>query len=139
ERSGPTPLRRARCRVGAPRRSAGRADRPLVVEQLAELRERDEGPRMLSPAEAGERLGRSAEWVRAHRTELGVVELGDGPRPRLGVPLERLAAYLCSTGRRTEQAENGSGKRSGRRRAQTSGAGSHASCPLGGGNRPDER
>src|SRR5213595_625420 len=95
---------------------------PLVVEQLAELlRERDEGPRMLSPAEAGERLGRSAEWVRAHRTELGVVELGDGPRPRLGVPLERLAAYLCSTGRRTEQAENGSGKRSGRRRAQTSG------------------
>jgi hypothetical protein len=91
-----------------------------VACRLAEmLRERDEGPRMLSATEVGRRLGRSAEWVRDHRDELGVVSLGDGPRPRLSFPSERVEAYLaCSSGRRTEEPENGSDKPTARRRAR---------------------
>jgi hypothetical protein len=38
---------------------------------------------LIGPNELARRLGRSPEWVRAHRDELGVIPLGDGPRPRL--------------------------------------------------------
>jgi hypothetical protein len=96
----------------------GLLDPERLVEAVAELlREDGEGPRMLSPAEAGGRLGRSAEWVRDHREELGAVALGDGPRPRLGVPSERVAAYLASSaGSRSEDPENRSAKPIRRRR-----------------------
>jgi hypothetical protein len=81
------------------------------------LRERDEWPPMLTPSEAGRRLGKGAQWVRDHRDELGVVALGSGPKPRLGVPAERVEAFIaCSSSRRTGGAENGSGKPSGRRK-----------------------
>jgi hypothetical protein len=94
------------------------SERDAIAERVVELlRKSDEDPRMLTPAEAGRRLGRSAEWVRYHRDELGAVPLGDGPRPRLGVPSKRVASYLaCSSGRRTEEPENGAGKPSRRRR-----------------------
>lgn len=37
-------------------------------------------------------LGTSSEWVRAHADELGVVRLGDGPRPRLRFDLDQARA-----------------------------------------------
>lgn len=40
------------------------------------------GPRVLTARETAERLGRSVEWVRDHRGELGQIP-GEGARPRL--------------------------------------------------------
>jgi hypothetical protein len=39
--------------------------------------------KLIGPNELARRLGRSPEWVRAHREELGVRQLGAGPKPRL--------------------------------------------------------
>lgn len=106
----------------SPIQASGPLDLDALAEAVADrvvrlLREDGEGPRMLSPAEAGRRLGRSAEWVRDHRDELGVVPLGDGPRPRLGVPAERVAEYVaCSTGRRTQEPAKRKDKPNRRRR-----------------------
>src|SRR5688572_23491088 len=41
------------------------------------------GPVLLTARQVASRYGVSAEWVRDHQGELGVVRLGDGPRPRL--------------------------------------------------------
>lgn len=38
---------------------------------------------LLSPAGVADRIGRSTEWVREHAVQLGVIRLGEGPRPRL--------------------------------------------------------
>ena len=54
---------------------------------------------LLTAGEVGARFGVSAEWVRDHQSELGVVRLGDGPRPRLRFDPERVAEALT---RRTE-------------------------------------
>lgn len=40
------------------------------------------GPRLLTARQVADRLGRSCDWVRAHRAELGQVP-GVGARPRL--------------------------------------------------------
>lgn len=83
-----------------------------VAQRVAELlREDGGGPRVLSAAEVAERLGRSRDWVYAHRSELGAVALGGGPRPRLGFPAERVAAYLASSaGSRAAEPEDRSAK-----------------------------
>jgi len=47
---------------------------------------------LLSVAEVAARLGRSRDWVRSHRHELGVVA-GTGARPRLLFAAEHVAAY----------------------------------------------
>lgn len=50
----------------------------------------------ISAAEVSRLWGVSRRWVYAHRDDLGAVELGDGPRPRLrfdrGIVAERLGA-----------------------------------------------
>jgi len=79
-----------------------------VVELLG-----DDAP-LLDAAEVARRLGRSREWVYDHRNELGVVPLGDGPKPRLGFRPERVAAY--STGSRPQDRTEPSSERSARRR-----------------------
>jgi len=53
-------------------------------------------PALLTAAEVAERFGVSAEWVRDHADDLGVVRLGDGPRPRLRFDAETVAAALTS-------------------------------------------
>jgi hypothetical protein len=53
-------------------------------------------PKLLSAAEVARRLGRSRDWVYAHRAELGAIPLGDGDRPRLGFPLEGVEAYVTA-------------------------------------------
>ena len=65
------------------------------VEALREALADRDGPEWLTPAQAGERIGRTADWVRTTGREiLGVVRRGDGPKPRLDVPAERVSAYL---------------------------------------------
>ncbi len=64
-----------------------------VLAELAELRAivaRLQPPaapaRLLTTEEKAAELGRTAEWVRDHRQDLGVVSIGDGSRPRLYFP-----------------------------------------------------
>ncbi len=92
--------------LGAPASELVEAIACRVVELL---REGGEGPALLDTGEVARRLGRSADWVRDHRAELGAVPLGSGPRPRLGYPAERVAAY--SQGSRSVEPESGQPKR----------------------------
>ena len=58
--------------------------------------------RLLTAREVADRFGVSAEWVRDHAADLGVIRLGDGPRPRLRFDAETVAAALtrrCESGR----------------------------------------
>lgn len=52
----------------------------------------------LKPREFAQRWGVSAEWVRDHQHALGAIALGDGPKPRLAVPLDSGDAYMASRG-----------------------------------------
>src|SRR5687768_9198007 len=65
-----------------------------VARRVVEL-QRVDGERegLLSAAEAARRLGRSREWVYRHAAELGGMRLGEGERPRLGFPPEKVADY----------------------------------------------
>lgn len=90
---------------------------PVAVRVAELLREAGEGPRMMSAAEVAARLGRSRDWVYAHRAELGAVALGSGPRPRLGFPAERVAAYSAGSGPNAPETAPASGARRRRRRA----------------------
>ncbi len=81
-------------------------------------------PRLLSASEAAQRLGRSRDWCYRHAEDLGAVRLGDGDRPRLGFPVDGLAAYVsrCVPGSGATEADaapQAAPRR--RRRRQTSG------------------
>jgi hypothetical protein len=55
-----------------------------VARQVAALLAASPGSLpLLSAGEVAARLGVERSWVYAHARELGVVRLGDGPRPRL--------------------------------------------------------
>ena len=54
-----------------------------LARRLAELVDADSGATLLTAAQVAARLGVERTWVYAHANELGVVRLGDGPRPRL--------------------------------------------------------
>jgi hypothetical protein len=53
-------------------------------------------PGLLTAAEVARSYGVSTQWVREHASDLGVVRLGDGPRPRLRFDGERVAASLTA-------------------------------------------
>lgn len=82
------------------------ADVAAIVERLAdELEERRR--RLVTARELAPLLGMDVEWVREHQHELGVIRVGDGPKPRLrfdpDVAIEALAsraAPLSVPGRR---------------------------------------
>jgi hypothetical protein len=57
---------------------------------------------LIDAAGVARRFGVTAEWVRDHRDELGVIRLGDGPRPRLRFDAETVAEEL----RRRSQSEH---------------------------------
>jgi hypothetical protein len=56
-----------------------------VANQVAALLRRDDDGdgTMLTAAQVARRFNVERSWVYAHAEELGVVRLGDGPRPRL--------------------------------------------------------
>jgi len=76
-------------------------------------------PALLTAADVARRFGVSAEWVRENADHLGVVRIGNGPRPRLRFSEETVAAALTarSVGGRSEGEESGAAPR-GRRRAR---------------------
>lgn len=78
----------------------------LVAQRVAErlftagdhgpvLSFRSHGPRVLTAREVAERLGRSVDWVREHRGELGLVP-GPGARPRLLFNAEAVEAWATA-------------------------------------------
>jgi hypothetical protein len=54
-----------------------------LARRLAALVDADASGSLLTAAQVAARLGVARTWVYAHANELGVVRLGDGPRPRL--------------------------------------------------------
>lgn len=84
-------------------------------------------PKLLDAGEVAERLGKSRDWCYRHAEELGAVRLGDGERPRVGFPADRVAAYVnaCSASRRAGGPEERSTepKAPGRRRRKRQGDG----------------
>lgn len=81
---------------------------------------------LLTAAEVAARFGLSRDWVYEHASDLGVVRLGHGPRPRLRFNAETVAAALtrCTTHGRSEPEENRAapGQRWGRRTREVAGA-----------------
>jgi hypothetical protein len=74
---------------------------------------------LISPAELGRRLGKSRDWVYAHRFDLGVRMVGAGSRPRLWF-VEAKARRLLDQAESPPEAPEGlsrPGRR--RRRSQT--------------------
>jgi len=72
---------------------AGLTD-PLRGLAAAPENGRTAAPGLLSPREVGERIGRSAEWVREHRDQFAQVRLSDGERPRLLFTAASVDAWL---------------------------------------------
>lgn len=70
---------------------------PVARRVVELLRSEGLAPRMLTAADVAAQLGRSRDWVYAHRSELGAVPLGEGARPRLGFPAERVADYRAGS------------------------------------------
>ena len=54
--------------------------------EVALFREAPPSERLLTVAEKAAELGRSHDWIRAHRDDLGAVAVGNGPKPRLYFP-----------------------------------------------------
>lgn len=89
----------------------------LIVDRLAERLQPTPEPVLLTAQQVAERFGVSAEWVRDHAAELGVVRLGDGKRPRLRFELSKVTAALTarSAGKPSTLRDAPSGGRSRRR------------------------
>jgi len=56
-------------------------------------------PGLLDAKEVAARFGVTPGWVRENADRLGVIRLGDGPKPRLRFDLETVAAALTPSGR----------------------------------------
>lgn len=69
-----------------------------VVELQREAPESSADARLLSPAEVAIRTGRSVDWVREHADDLGVLRVGDGPKPRLYFRAAAVDAHLSRLG-----------------------------------------
>jgi hypothetical protein len=67
-----------------------------VAHQVAVLIRRDGDGRMLTAAEVAVRFNVERGWVYAHAEELGVIRIGDGPRPRLRFDPALVAQRLVS-------------------------------------------
>lgn len=96
---------------------AGPRKTPRVV--VGGRDDRPEQAELLTAQQAAAVLGVSAEWVRDHRDVLGVVPLGDGPRPRLRFQRAAVLAAMTrsSPGRRSEEQERAAAPGPRRRRA----------------------
>jgi len=87
-----------RGRAHVPELGVDRATVLTVAREVAVLLQRSGGAEsgMLTAAQVAARLNVDRGWVYAHAAELGVVRLGDGPRPRLrfdpAVVAQRLVA-----------------------------------------------
>lgn len=128
----------ARCPASSPAErsmEASRSMEPDLVEAIArrvvELLRKEPAAAALEPvlwttARVAAELGRSAEWVRDHRHELGVVTTS-GRRPRLLFPAVAVREWATSrgTGERSQAPESPPPRRSRRRRSASLGTGAN--------------
>jgi hypothetical protein len=70
-----------------------------VLDRMGAAPASDAPPALIDAAEVARRLSKTPAWVREHADELGVIRLGDGPRPRLAFDPDRVAAALGSDDR----------------------------------------
>src|SRR4051794_27180099 len=92
----------------------------LVAERVAARLGTDRPERdLLTAQEVAGHFGVSAEWVRENAERLGVVRLGDGPRPRLRFVSERVMAAMTAR----EEGGGSDAQKPSRRRASPLGAG----------------
>lgn len=88
---------------------------PEAIEQIAQrvaelLERRDVSPRveprrLFAANELARCLGVSREWVYDHANELGVIPIGDGPKPRLRFDLQVAEAAMAERRRGPSAAE----------------------------------
>ncbi len=99
------------------------------VAELLDHRDVEAGPELVDAAELARRLGMEREWVYAHASELGVVKLGSGSKPRLRfdprVAIERM--HRSAEGKKHEPA-----RRPGRRRNRAPRPGAAPLLPIKG-------
>lgn len=71
-------------------------DLELLADLIAERLRPEPEPVLLTAQQVAERFGLSAEWVRDNASDLGVIRIGDGPRPRLRFEAEVVLSALRS-------------------------------------------
>jgi hypothetical protein len=59
------------------------ASMQVLAREVAQLLARAERDTLLTAQQVAARFNVDPSWVYAHATELGVIRLGNGPRPRL--------------------------------------------------------
>lgn len=86
-----------------------------VVELIRGDGDERGGGRLVDAAALAEELGVDRSWVYAHRRELGALELGHGPKPRLRFDLERAWSVLAGAAEHAPEAARPAPSRSRRR------------------------
>ena len=108
-------------------------DLELLADLIAErLRAEPVGPQLLTVADVAGLLQVGEDFVRDNADALGVIRLGDGPRPRLRFTSEGVAAFVaggCSAGERSTSRNPPSRARS-RRKASSDRAIASGLLPL---------
>jgi len=101
----------------------------IARQVVALLRDEPQAPRLLTAEQVADRFGIGAAWVREHAVELGVLRLGDGPRPRLrfnadtvGDALTACCAHRASTAPEAPVPTTGTVGRGAKRAGTTSGS-----------------
>jgi hypothetical protein len=100
-----------------------RHERPAPVD--VELEAHPAPSRLLTAEQLARHLGLNRAWVYEHATELGAIQLGDGPRPRLRFDAQVAAQALQGRRRRNEPTAAGEKPRPRPTRRRTS-----SSVPL---------
>lgn len=66
-----------------------------VARRVVELLQPDERGDLIDAAEVARRFGVTREWVYQHKQRLGVLYLGDGPRPRQRYDVAAVTAAIA--------------------------------------------
>lgn len=93
---------------------------PAVAALLANQTKSDTEPGELKDAAwIAQRFGLTPAWVREHKTELGAVLVGDGPRPRLRFDPAAIDAFFARAASPVPEKSPEPARRRPRRRATT--------------------
>jgi hypothetical protein len=80
--------------VGAP--ALDPASIRAIAREVAQVLARGDADQLLTASEVATRFKVDRSWVYAHADELGVIRLGDGPRPRLRFDPAVVARHLLA-------------------------------------------
>lgn len=101
----------------------------LVAERLAGAAPMPRAAQLVDARTVAAAIGRSAEFVRDHADELGVIRQGTGPRPRLAFNLDRAMSAWASRDER-ERSHGASSRVSAGRRVRRAHPSSGTSVDL---------